>query len=121
MLSPEQRLLAEEISYIPISSQEEADQQIEVPVTYDPSAVPRATQKANDVYKDDNGILRLYWVPMGGNYPEAEKQALTGWYEVPTYGEAEEWLFDNADCLTPNGDAIEPDHPDSWFSLLALI
>jgi len=121
MLTPEQRLLAEQISYLPINSEEEADQQIEVPVTYDPSVMPRATQKANDVYRDANGVLRLYWVPTGSNYPEAEKQALTGWYEVPTNGDAEEWLFDNSDCLTPNGDAIEPDHPDSWFSLLAFI
>ena len=121
MLSPEQRLLAEEISYIPISSQEEADQQIEVPVTYDPSAVPRATQKANDVYKDDNGLLRLYWVPLGGNYSESERAALEGWYEVPTQGEGEAWLFDNEPCYTPCFDEVEHDHPDSWFSLLALI
>lgn len=121
MLNPDQRLLAEQISYLPINSVEEALQQVEVPVTYDPSVMPRASQKANDVYRAPSGYLHLYWVPSGGNYSEAEKEALTGWYEVPTQGEVEDWLFDNASCVTPGHDEVEQDHPDSWLTLLAFI
>lgn len=120
MLSPEQKLLAEEISYMPLDGGE-MDQQFHVDVTYNPFTRARASQKAGDVYKDKNNTLRFYWVPSGGNYPESERAALEGWYEVPTQGEVEEWLFDNAPCLTPCFDQVEPDHPDSWMTLLNLI
>ena len=32
----------------------------------------------------------------------------------------EEWTFDSV-CFTPGDDEVEPDHPDSWLSLLGLI
>lgn len=41
-------------------------------------------------------------------------------YEVPDMDQLEEWFYDS-DCETPAGDIVEPDHPDSWLSLLHLI
>jgi hypothetical protein len=32
----------------------------------------------------------------------------------------EAWVLDSV-CETPEGDIVEPDHPDSWLSLLRLI
>lgn len=42
------------------------------------------------------------------------------WYPVPTLEEVEEWVFDSV-CFAPNEDEVEPDHPDSWLSILGLI
>ena len=41
-------------------------------------------------------------------------------YAVPSMEQIEEWVFDSV-CETPEGDCVEPDHPDSWLSLLRLI
>tara|TARA_R110001583_G_scaffold42134_6_gene133978 strand:+ start:412 stop:576 length:165 start_codon:yes stop_codon:yes gene_type:complete len=41
-------------------------------------------------------------------------------YGVPSIVEIEEMAFDCV-CLTPDGDTVEPDHPDSWLSLLNLM
>jgi len=41
-------------------------------------------------------------------------------YEVPDMDQIEEWVWDSV-CETPDGDIVEPDHPDSWLSLLGLI
>jgi len=41
-------------------------------------------------------------------------------YETPSMDELEEWVFDSV-CETPDGRTVEPDHPDSWLSLLGLI
>ncbi|WP_165873512.1 hypothetical protein [Parasulfuritortus cantonensis] len=41
-------------------------------------------------------------------------------YEVPSLEQIEEWILDSV-CETPEGDCVEPDHPDSWLSLLGLI
>ncbi len=42
------------------------------------------------------------------------------WYPVPTIGEVEAWICDSV-CETPNGSTVEPDHPESWLSILGLI
>jgi hypothetical protein len=42
------------------------------------------------------------------------------WYSVPTLEEVEEWVFDSV-CFTPDEDEVEPDHPDSWLSILGMI
>jgi hypothetical protein len=55
MLSPEQKLLAEEISYMPLNIDEMA-QQFHMDVTYNPFTNARASQKAGDVYKDKNRV-----------------------------------------------------------------
>lgn len=41
-------------------------------------------------------------------------------YDPPTMGELEEWVSDSV-CETPDGDTVEPDHPDSWLSILGMI
>jgi len=33
--------------------------------------------------------------------------------------ELEFWMFDSV-CETPDGDIVEPDHPDSWLALLGI-
>lgn len=40
--------------------------------------------------------------------------------ETPSLEEIEEMVFDSI-CETPDGVRVEPDHPDSWLSLLGLI
>ncbi len=42
------------------------------------------------------------------------------WIEVPTIEEFTEWTLDSV-CPTPDGDIVEPDHPDSWLSLVGLV
>ncbi|HGM4991400.1 TPA: hypothetical protein ACKPYT_004681 [Pseudomonas aeruginosa] len=41
-------------------------------------------------------------------------------YAVPSMAELEAMVFDSV-CETPDGDTVEPDHPDSWLSILGLI
>nr|AGH89070.1 hypothetical protein [uncultured bacterium] len=41
-------------------------------------------------------------------------------YEVPDMETLGEFAFDSV-CETPDGDTVEPDHPDSWLSILGLI
>jgi len=41
-------------------------------------------------------------------------------YDPPSLGELREWLSDSV-CETPDGEQVEPDHPDSWLSLLGMI
>ena len=41
-------------------------------------------------------------------------------YDLPTEEEIEFWAVDTI-CQTPDGDIVEPDHPDSWLSLLGLV
>jgi len=41
-------------------------------------------------------------------------------HQVPSMSEIEVWVLD-AVCETPEGDCVEPDHPDSWLSLLGII
>ena len=41
-------------------------------------------------------------------------------YDVPCFEQLEYWVFDSV-CETPDEDRVEPDHPDSWLSILGLI
>jgi hypothetical protein len=41
-------------------------------------------------------------------------------YDVPNMEQIGAWIFDSV-CETPEGDCVEPDHPDSWLSLLGLM
>lgn len=41
-------------------------------------------------------------------------------YDVPPAEQIEWWVIDSV-CETPDGDDVEPDHPDSWLSILGLI
>tara|TARA_R100000808_G_scaffold24765_1_gene58166 strand:- start:4729 stop:4890 length:162 start_codon:yes stop_codon:yes gene_type:complete len=41
-------------------------------------------------------------------------------FMTPDMEQIEEWVWDSV-CETPDGDPVEPDHPDSWLRLLGLI
>ena len=41
-------------------------------------------------------------------------------YPIPSDAELESWVFDSV-CETPDGETVEPDHPDSWLRLLGFI
>jgi len=118
MLHPITAQIAEQITgYIPFS-EEEACEQFQTEITYDPSkfdAEDEDTHPVNgSVYRDKQGVLRCYWKP------QCTEEELEGWYDVPTNEEIEEWSFDSV-CFTPGDDEVEPDHPDSWLSILGLI
>ena len=59
-----------------------------------------------DVGSFKGGILKLWW---HGH-----------WWEVPSLAAFQEWTMDSI-CETPEGEAVEPDHPDSWLSLAQLV
>jgi hypothetical protein len=80
--------------------------------------VPSPAQEMST--RNKQGVLRCYWIPAGGNYSSEEQDELTGWYDVPDLEDIEEFTFDSC-CPTPAGDDVEPDHPDSWLSILGLI
>lgn len=41
-------------------------------------------------------------------------------YDTPSLEELDFMVFDSV-CETPDGRTVEPDHPESWLSLLGLI
>ena len=58
------------------------------------------------VKEDPHGILIMWW---NGQ-----------WLPIPTIDEFQEWTIDSV-CPTPDGTDVEPDHPDSWLSLVGLV
>lgn len=42
------------------------------------------------------------------------------WWPLPSDSELQEWTIDSV-CETPDGRSVEPDHPESWLSLLGLV
>jgi hypothetical protein len=42
------------------------------------------------------------------------------WWTLPTMAELEWFTFDSV-CETPDGRTVEPDNPESWLSILALV
>jgi hypothetical protein len=117
-LLPEQLLIAEVIGYEPVTDDEGTQQ---YPADVDFQDAPKgAIPCTGNVYKNKKGVLRCYWIPAGGNYSSEEQDELTGWYDVPDLEDIEEFTFDSC-CPTPAGDDVEPDHPDSWLSILGLI
>jgi hypothetical protein len=124
MLHPTTEAVAKALTgYVPFS-EEDATEQFQADCNFEPKLVKLgdlSTYPRNgSVYKDKHGILQCYWKPKGGNYTEEEKDSLQGWYEVPSNEDIEEWALDSF-CFTPGDDEVEPDHPDSWLSLLGLI
>lgn len=116
-LTTEQQLIAYAVGYEPLTG-DEAEQQFEPEVNYDPNegGIP----KPGSIYQNKRGTYRYYWKPSGGNYTKEEKTQLEGWYDIPCLEDLEEQIFDSG-CFTPCGDEVEPDHPDSWIRLLYLI
>ncbi|BAY59263.1 hypothetical protein NIES2135_61400 (plasmid) [Leptolyngbya boryana NIES-2135] len=41
-------------------------------------------------------------------------------YDVPALFQLNRWMMDG-ECETPEGEIVEPDHEDSWLSLLMFI
>jgi len=117
MLHPITKEIAESFGYVSFS-EEEACQQFEATINYDPSkfdSEDETTYPTNgSVYRSKQGTLRCYWKPQCAN------RELEGWYDIPTNEEIEEWSFDSV-AFTPDDDEVEPDHPDSWLSILGMI
>jgi hypothetical protein len=42
------------------------------------------------------------------------------WWPVPTVGEVESMAFDSV-AESPDGRTLEPDHPESWLSILGIV
>ena len=42
------------------------------------------------------------------------------WWPLPSDAELQEWSIDSV-CETPDGRSVEPDHPESWLSILGLV
>ena len=108
---------------IPYLTKEEGEEQFEITPNYTPPgrndcSDPSKFPKLGSVLKDSNDVLQYYWTPTGENYTE-ETGSLHGWYKVPTLAQIEAWVFDSV-VDTPNGDPVEPDHPDSWLYLLGV-
>lgn len=117
MLHPITQEIAESFGYETFSEEDGQEQfQIEPDFAFGKGHFPCT----GNVYRNKKGILRCYWIPAGGNYTAEEKESLEGWYTIPTNEEIEEQLFDSV-AYTPAGDSVEPDHPDSWPSILSLI
>jgi hypothetical protein len=120
-LLPEQHEIAKVIGYEPVT-EDEAIQQYPADVDYQ-DAPKGAIPCTGNVYRNKRGILRCYWIPTSGKngqYTTQESEELTGWYDVPTLEDIEEYTFDSV-CFTPAGELVEPDAPDSWLSILGLI
>jgi hypothetical protein len=93
-------------------SDEDREKQFEADINWDSDKGGAPVN--GSVYRNKRGILRCYWEPV------CEDKDLEGWYDIPTNEEIEEWSFDSV-CFTPADDEVEPDHPDSWLSILGLI
>ena len=114
MLSPEQMLIAEVIGYKPLNNEEKENQyEIEVNFVADDKSVP-----FNGAIALIDGVKSLYWMPQSKQFRD-EFDDLVGWYEVPSNDEIETWVFDSV-VHTPCDEDVEPDHLDSWLSLLGL-
>jgi hypothetical protein len=116
-LQSEQVLLAAALGYTPVGEQEGNEQ---FPIDADFQDAPKGSiPSTGNVYRNKQGVLRCFWIPAGRNYRH-EADDLTGWYDVPTLEDVEEQVFDSV-AYTPCGDEVEPDHIDSWLSILGLV
>jgi hypothetical protein len=117
-LHPVTQEIAATFGYQPFD-EEEGQQQYQAECDFQ-NAPKGAIPCTGNVYRNKEGVLRCYWIPAGDNYSAEEKDELTGWYDIPTNEDIEEYSFDSV-CYTPGGDEVEPDHPDSWLRILGLI
>lgn len=42
------------------------------------------------------------------------------WWPAPTFGDVEAWALDSV-AETPDGRSVEPDHPEAWTRILAVV
>jgi hypothetical protein len=115
-LTSEQQLIGQALGYEPLT-EEEGSEQYPAEVTY--RGAP-SVPYIGDVYRNKQGTLRCFWAPQGGNYTAKDHDELAGWYDVPDLEDIEEQVFDSV-AYTPCGDEVEPDHVDSWLSILGLV
>lgn len=95
-------------------SEEEYLQQWEAEVTYD-RAKPCTKPPINgNISKDKEGKLWCYWIPAH------DDKDIEGWYEIPCKEDIEDYCLGSV-AYTPGDQEVEPDHPDSWLTLLCLI
>lgn len=116
MLHPITQEIAQSFGYTPFTPEEGAEQ-FQAEVNYSLGTTKDGDNSypvSGSVYRNKKGILRCYWIPVHG------EENLEGWYDIPSNEDIEEWSFDSI-CFTPADDEVEPDHPDSWLSLLGLI
>ena len=114
MLHPITQEIAQSFGYTPLTPEEGAEQ-FQVEVNYEGTKDGTSSYPVNgSVYRNKKGVLRFYWIPSNG------EEELEGWYDIPSNEDIEEWSFDSV-CFTPADDEVEPDHPDSWLSLLGMI
>ena len=92
MLVPEQKLIAEILDYTPLNDVDGIE--------------PADTSCCFHSIEERDGWPHILW--------------RKDWYPVPTMEAIEEWVFDSI-CETPDETTVEPDHPQSWLSLLGLI
>ena len=117
-LTTEQQLIGQALGYEPLTEEEGSAQ---YPADADFQDAPKGSiPSTGNIYRSKRGTLRCFWIPRGRNYSTAESEDLTGWYDVPDLEDIEEWTFDST-CPTPAGDDVEPDHIDSWLSILGLV
>jgi hypothetical protein len=109
-LQPVQQEIAAALGYEPLTGTDLTDQ-FDAPVDFTGGQVPH-----NGSTRRHEGTLQLFWIPSN----PADIDDLSDWYDIPSNEEIEEWVFDSL-CPTPADDDVEPDHPDSWLSLLGMI
>lgn len=100
-LLPEQTAIASAVGYVPLSK-EELVQPFPVETVLPASQIKNAKNHPACV----DGWPLVQW---NGD-----------WWPAPTMEEVEEWVFDSV-CFTPDEDEVEPDHPNSWLSILGII
>jgi hypothetical protein len=111
-----QTAVARAMGYEPMND-DEGLQQFEAEPDFIPS--PSRVPYNGAIQRKPSGSLWLYWMPQGENYRHRFDD-LVGWYQLPLMAEIEEWVVGSTAC-TPCDDDVEPDHPDSWLSILGLI
>ena len=111
-----QQEIGQAFGYTPLTA-EEACEQYQADINYDPKKFRLDDEETHPVTGSvfsRRGKLRCYWKPEYGD------ESLEGWYDVPLNEDIEEQIFDSI-AFTPAEDEVEPDHPDSWLSILGLI
>jgi hypothetical protein len=109
------------------------DQQWPAKVTYDSKNFVKSDKSTypvnGSVCRDKDGTLKLLWLPSEecpccpideGGFSYA--YLYEDWYRIPTVEEIRQMITGEELCYVPcDEDEVEPDHPDSWLSLLKII
>jgi hypothetical protein len=116
-LSSEQHEIAKVIGYEPLTEDEGWAQ---YPADVDYQDAPKgAIPCTGNVYREQEGRPPLLldsnrWQERSLRHAGTVTNSLAG-TTCLSLEDIEEWTFDSV-CLTPAGDEVEPDHPDSWLN-----